>query len=170
MGEIFAPAFAEHHKFSTRKKGKAETPLAYHATLLASAKVTFPGMDQVGRNFLVLEKLLSWAKDLQVIIPAMEDRDIASLKVARCLEAHLHIRQRGGVVGGTAPPAEEGATTGGPHLQAGVLSPAAPWRNSGEDLRGRRDGPVSFSPRQKDGPVVCFKCGLPGHVYIGCLA
>ncbi|CAM9521725.1 unnamed protein product [Lampetra planeri] len=46
-------------------------------------------MDHDGLDSLVLEKLLALAKDLHIVIQAIDDADLCSLKVATCIQAHL---------------------------------------------------------------------------------
>ncbi|CAM9426959.1 unnamed protein product [Lampetra fluviatilis] len=91
-------------------------------------------MDQVGWDSLSIKKLLLLAQKLQVVLPATEDDNLLSFKVARYLEANVNIRRRAGVVASTGPSAvEERAPMGKRHLQAGVASP----RCKVEEGRGR---------------------------------
>ncbi|CAM9880260.1 unnamed protein product [Lampetra planeri] len=46
-------------------------------------------MDQVGRDSLVLEKMLQLAQELQVLLPATDDDVLSSLRITWCLEAHF---------------------------------------------------------------------------------
>ncbi|XP_075910768.1 uncharacterized protein LOC142906548 [Petromyzon marinus] len=164
MGAIFAPPSMKRHKFAMRRRGEVETPLAYRMALLSLAKSAYPQMGQVGWDVLILEKMLPLARDLQVVLPAMVDDDLTSLQVARCLEAHFFIRRRAGMVASTGP------ATGTRLLQSAVSRPVAQWKGSEEYHQGVRDRPRGAFPRPVDGPIVCFKCGLPGHVSKGCRA
>ncbi|XP_078474063.1 uncharacterized protein LOC144735528 [Lampetra planeri] len=155
MGEIFAPPSMKHHKFAMRRQGEAETPLAYRAALLSLAKSAYPQMDQVGWDFLVLEKMLPLAQEVQVVLPVMVDNKLTSLQFARCLEAHFHTRWHVGVLASTGP------ATGKRLLQ---------WKGSEEYHQGVRDRPRGAFPCPRDDPIVCFKCGLPGHVAKRCRA
>ncbi|XP_078736050.1 interferon-induced very large GTPase 1-like [Lampetra fluviatilis] len=47
-------------------------------------------MDLDGINALVLERLLALTKDLNIVLPVMDDDDLSSLKVAKCIQALPH--------------------------------------------------------------------------------
>ncbi|CAM9249991.1 unnamed protein product [Lampetra planeri] len=85
MAAIYDPPLNVHHKFATRRKGEAETPLTFCSERLALAKAAFPRMDHDGIDTLVLERLLALAKDLNTVLPAIDD--LSSLKVAKYIQA-----------------------------------------------------------------------------------
>ncbi|CAN0023170.1 unnamed protein product [Lampetra planeri] len=89
MAAIFAPPSNKCQKFTTRRRGEAKRPLAFRSVLMALAKSAYPGIDHVGRDSPVLERMLLLAQELKIVIPATED--LSSLKVARCLQAHFNI-------------------------------------------------------------------------------
>ncbi|CAM9860251.1 unnamed protein product [Lampetra planeri] len=73
-------------------------PLAFHSALLALAKAAFPRMDHDGIDALDLERLLSLAKDLNTILPAVDDDDLSSLKVTKCIQAPQLLQRHRGLV------------------------------------------------------------------------
>ncbi|CAN0417262.1 unnamed protein product [Lampetra planeri] len=75
-----------YQKFAVQRRGDAESALAYRSALLALAKAAYPLMGQDGHDMLVLEKLLELTKELLTVLPA-DDRDMFSLKIARCIKA-----------------------------------------------------------------------------------
>ncbi|CAN0347494.1 unnamed protein product [Lampetra fluviatilis] len=70
-------------------------------------------MDQVGRNSLVLEIMLQLAQELQDVMPATEEDDLSSLKVARCLEVHFNTQRHTNVTACTGPSEDNGAPENG---------------------------------------------------------
>ncbi|CAM9372018.1 unnamed protein product [Lampetra fluviatilis] len=78
MASIYEPRTNTRHKFATRRKGEAESALAFRSTLLALAKAAFLKMDHDGIDALV--------KTLHPILP-VEDDDVSSLNVAKCIQA-----------------------------------------------------------------------------------
>ncbi|CAN0141539.1 unnamed protein product [Lampetra fluviatilis] len=60
-------------------------------------------MDQAGYDLLVLEQLLALAHELDVVLPATEEDDLSSLRIARCIQAHIHQKRRAGMLACAAP-------------------------------------------------------------------
>ncbi|CAN0197074.1 unnamed protein product [Lampetra planeri] len=52
MAEIYDPPSNFHHKFAVRRRGAAETPLAFRSALLSLAQAAFPKMEQTGLDSL----------------------------------------------------------------------------------------------------------------------
>ncbi|CAM9676094.1 unnamed protein product [Lampetra fluviatilis] len=92
MATIYDPPPNVRHKFAARRSRQAETPLAFCSVLLVLAKAAFPKMDYAGVDSLVIERLLTLAKDLNIILPATEEDELLSFKAARCIQAHLLLK------------------------------------------------------------------------------
>ncbi|CAN0138890.1 unnamed protein product [Lampetra fluviatilis] len=129
MAAIFDPPSNVRHKFATGRWGKIDMPFAFCSALMPLAQAAYPKMEQAGLDSVVLERMLALARELNVALPAMEEDDLSSLKVARggCMRRTL--RGRG------APPslrfgrrrqAEEGrcsATRGARPAEGDLFSP-----------------------------------------------
>ncbi|CAM9644479.1 unnamed protein product [Lampetra planeri] len=50
-------------------------------------------MDGAALDSLALERLLSLARELGVVLAIAEEADLTSFKVAQCIQAHLGLRQ-----------------------------------------------------------------------------
>ncbi|CAN0435762.1 unnamed protein product [Lampetra fluviatilis] len=68
MAVICGPLSNTHHRFAAWRCGDTETPLAFCSVLLALVKVAYPRMHKEGIDALVMEKLLSLALELRVIV------------------------------------------------------------------------------------------------------
>ncbi|CAN0025654.1 unnamed protein product [Lampetra fluviatilis] len=84
IAAIYDPPSNVRHKFAARRRGEAGMPFAFRSALLALAKAAFPKMDHAGVDLLVLERLLMLARDLNIVLPAIEKDDLSSLKVVTC--------------------------------------------------------------------------------------
>ncbi|CAN0394835.1 unnamed protein product [Lampetra fluviatilis] len=84
-------------------EGEAETPLAFRSTLLSLVQAAFPKMARAGLDSLVLKRMLALAQEPGVVLPATEDDDLTSFKIARSIQAHLHLKRRAGVAACIAP-------------------------------------------------------------------
>ncbi|CAN0371922.1 unnamed protein product [Lampetra planeri] len=89
MAAIYGLPSNVHHRFTARRQREPETLLAFRSALLVLAKAAFPKMNHDGLHLLVLEKLLALARNLHIIIQAIDEDDLCSLKVARCIQANL---------------------------------------------------------------------------------
>ncbi|CAM9681838.1 unnamed protein product [Lampetra planeri] len=86
MAAIFDPPSNARRRFVLRRRGEAEMPLAFHSMLLALGHAAYPRMEHTA-----LERLLSLAQELGVSLPVMEEDDLSSLKVARCIQDHVDL-------------------------------------------------------------------------------
>ncbi|CAN0354947.1 unnamed protein product [Lampetra planeri] len=102
------------HRFATRRLVDAETPLVFSSVLISLAQAVYPKMDKDSLDTLVLDHMLGLARDLDRVLPASDEDDLTSLKVARCLQAHLHIKRHLTVVAcmGRHQQVEEGREAG----------------------------------------------------------
>ncbi|CAM9363417.1 unnamed protein product [Lampetra planeri] len=66
-------------------------------------KAAFPKMEAAGIDSLVMDRLLGLAKELNVALPASEENDPTSLVIARCIQSHLGLKKRSGLVACAAP-------------------------------------------------------------------
>ncbi|CAN0240262.1 unnamed protein product [Lampetra planeri] len=93
-------------------------------------------MDQDIVDSLVLQKLLSWARELRVAMPAADDHDFTSLRAARCIQAHLQFQGDATVAACTGPSEGQGHDVdSGPH-QAFTATEGC---GSTSDQRSQRD-------------------------------
>ncbi|CAM9511783.1 unnamed protein product [Lampetra fluviatilis] len=104
MTAIYDPPSNVCHKITTQRMGEAKMSLAFRSVLLVLAKAAFPKMDHAGVDSLVCKRLLTLAKDLNIVLPTTEEDDLFFLKVARCIQAHLLLKQQTGLVACTVPP------------------------------------------------------------------
>ncbi|CAM9350495.1 unnamed protein product [Lampetra planeri] len=54
-------------------------------------------MEQTALDSLTLKRLLSLAQELGIFLPAMEEDDLSSLKVDRCIQTHVSLQRWPGV-------------------------------------------------------------------------
>ncbi|CAN0309399.1 unnamed protein product [Lampetra fluviatilis] len=87
------PAINSNDRFATRRLVDAETPLVFSSVLISLAQAVYPKMDKDSLDTLVLDHMLGLARDLDRVLPASDEDDLTSLKVARCLQAYLHIKR-----------------------------------------------------------------------------
>ncbi|CAM9504120.1 unnamed protein product [Lampetra planeri] len=71
----------------------------------AEDRAAYPRMDKDGLDALVLDRMLGLAQELDIVLPASDDDDLTSLRVARCLQAHLNIKRRSKLVACAEPTA-----------------------------------------------------------------
>ncbi|CAN0209302.1 unnamed protein product [Lampetra fluviatilis] len=85
--------FKSRRKFLLRRREEGESPLAFRSALLALGRAAYPRMDRVAPDSLALERLLSLASELGVILAITEEVDLSSLKDAQGSQAHLGLCQ-----------------------------------------------------------------------------
>ncbi|CAM9275524.1 unnamed protein product [Lampetra fluviatilis] len=83
MAAVFDPPYNARRRFLQWKRGEAETPLAFRSTLLALGQKAYPHIDWTALDSLAVERLLSLAQELGVVLTTTEDDELTSLKVAR---------------------------------------------------------------------------------------
>ncbi|CAM9776806.1 unnamed protein product [Lampetra planeri] len=76
------------------------------STFLSLAQTAFPKLGPTGVDSLVMDRLLGLAKVLNVSLPASEDDDPTSLVIARCIQSHLGLKKRLGLVACATPEGE----------------------------------------------------------------
>ncbi|CAN0117190.1 unnamed protein product [Lampetra fluviatilis] len=136
MAENFVPPSNKCQKFSTRRRVEAETPLTFRSTLMVLAKSAYPGIDHIGRDSLVLKRMLVLAQ------------------VAWCLQAHLDIQQRATVATCTRPPESRGAPEDAEPLQACASLDGAKWKTGDVRRQVGWDRPkVTEGERENGGTV-----------------
>ncbi|CAN0412457.1 unnamed protein product [Lampetra fluviatilis] len=138
--------------------------------LLALTRAAFPRIDHEGIDALVLEKLLSLARELRIVMPTVDDDNFCSLHASRCIQAHLVLQRDSSIAACTAPinagnPEEERHQD-----QVFASSSVQNWRSNDrrrqQDFRQRGRTP----PRREGASIICYNCGLRGHVSSGCRA
>ncbi|CAN0156833.1 unnamed protein product [Lampetra fluviatilis] len=172
MAKVFGPPSTCRHQFYDRRKVAGETTLAYRTALLALADAAFPRMDKEGKDAMVTEQLLVLAHELGVPINVADEMDICSLAIATSIHAYEVLKHKPGVVCKWAGNAALAATIAEPQPaavqeQAFAASRPGEWRTGGRS--------PTRSPRKLEQPkpttsVVCYNCGLRGHVAAGCRA
>ncbi|CAM9283398.1 unnamed protein product [Lampetra fluviatilis] len=105
MAAIFDPPSNVQRRFRLRRWGENQTPLAYHSALLASGHAAFPLMDRVTLDSLALERLLSLAQELGIILAVTEEDDLTSLQVAHGIQAHFNLKEWPAVAASAMEPA-----------------------------------------------------------------
>ncbi|XP_078739520.1 uncharacterized protein LOC144952918 [Lampetra fluviatilis] len=167
MRLIYGPPSEARHRFDARRKKASESAMGYRSALLAMAKVAYPRMDEDAVESLVLQKLMSLARQLRVAMPtADDDDDFTSLRAARCIQAHLHCDEDTTIAACAGPPdAQAYDVHSGPHqaFAATENRGSSNWRSQRD--HHQRDRPTS---RQDGASIVCHNCGLRGHVASGC--
>ncbi|CAN0410938.1 unnamed protein product [Lampetra fluviatilis] len=172
MAKVFGPPSTCRHQFYDRRKVAGETTLAYRTALLALADAAFPRMDKEGKDAMVTEQLLVLAHELGVPINVADEMEICSLAIATSIHAYEVLKRRPGVVCKWPGNAALAATIAEPQPaavqeQAFAASRPGEWRTGGRS--------PTRSPRKLEQPkpmtsVVCYNCGLRGHVAAGCRA
>ncbi|XP_078466775.1 uncharacterized protein LOC144730090 [Lampetra planeri] len=165
MRLIYGPPSEARHRFHARRKKASESAMGYRSALLAMAKVAYPRMDEDAVESLVLQKLMSLARQLRVAMPTADD-DFTSLRAARCIQAHLHCDEDTTIAACAGPPdAQAYDVHSGPHqaFAATENRGSSNWRSQRD--HHQRDRPTS---RQDGASIVCHNCGLRGHVASGC--
>ncbi|CAN0256575.1 unnamed protein product [Lampetra fluviatilis] len=172
MAKVFGPPSTCRHQFYDRRKVAGETTLAYRTALLALADAAFPRMDKEGKDAMVTEQLLVLAHELGVPINVADEMEICSLAIATSIHAYEVLKRKPGVVCKWPGNAALAATIAEPQPaavqeQAFAASRPGEWRTGGRS--------PTRSPRKLEQPkpttfVVCYNCGLRGHVAAGCRA
>ncbi|CAN0395050.1 unnamed protein product [Lampetra planeri] len=137
MGAIFDPPSKVRHKVAARWWGEADTPLAFRSALMSLATAAYPKMDHEGLDSMVLERMLSLAQELNVNLPATEEDDLSSLRVAWCLQAHFNLKRRASVAACAGPSELAGAPEGSEPSEACASLGGIGWR---KDEAGRQGG------------------------------
>ncbi|CAM9140368.1 unnamed protein product [Lampetra planeri] len=172
MAKVFGPPSTCRHQFYDRRKVAGETTLAYRTALLALADAAFPRMDKEGKDAMVTEQLLVLAHELGVPINVADEMEICSLAIATSIHAYEVLKRKPGVVCKWPGNAALAATIAEPQpaaVQERGFAASCPgeWRTGGRS--------PTRSPRKLEQPkpttsVVCYNCGLRGHVAAGCRA
>ncbi|XP_078476717.1 uncharacterized protein LOC144737738 [Lampetra planeri] len=166
MRLIYGSPSEARHRFDARRKKAFESAMGYRSALLAMARVAYPRMDEDAVESLVLQKLMSLARQLRVAMPTADDDDFTSLRAARCIQAHLHCDEDTTIAACAGPPdAQAYDVYSGPHqaFTATQNRGSSNWRSQRD--HHQRDRPIS---RQDGASIVCHNCGLRGHVASGC--
>ncbi|CAM9771340.1 unnamed protein product [Lampetra planeri] len=131
------------------------------------ARAAYPRMDDEAIDDLVLQKLVEMARGLRLVIQAVDDEDMCSLRAARSIHAHLMLDQD--------EPMTASATTSGPASRDDDRSPdrvfstsRATGRRSPDRTRRRDDQERGRAFPRSD--VTCFNCCRRGHVSSDCRA
>ncbi|XP_061425541.1 uncharacterized protein LOC133353365 [Lethenteron reissneri] len=165
LATVYGPPSDCRQLFYERQKGDKESPLAYRTALLSLAKDAFPRMDEEGIDAMVAEKILLLADDLDFTILAQDDADMSSLRAARHIHANLISQRR---KANKAAARHTVAATSSGMEGAFAADRSAGWRSAerpARDVPSHRDQPKSSGTL-----VVCYNCGLRGHVASGCRA
>ncbi|CAN0421548.1 unnamed protein product [Lampetra planeri] len=173
MAKVFGPPSTCRHQFYDRRKVAGETTLAYRTALLALADAAFPRMDKEGKDAMVTEQLLALAHELGVPINVADEMDICSLAIATSIHAYEVLKRKPGVVCKWAGNAALAATIAEPQPaadqeQAFAASRPGEWRTGGRSPT--RSSRKLEQPKPTTSLVVCYNCGLRGHVAAGCRA
>ncbi|CAN0392045.1 unnamed protein product [Lampetra fluviatilis] len=167
LSDVYGPPSATRHQFYERRCKPRESPLAFRTALLAMARAAYPRMDDEAIDALVLQKLLEMARGLRLVIQAVDDEDMCSLRAARSIHAHLMLDQDETITAS--------ATTSVPASRDNARSPdrvfstfsATPQRSP--DRTSRRNDWERGRPLPR-GYVTCFNCGRRGHFSSDCRA
>ncbi|XP_078730870.1 uncharacterized protein LOC144946007 [Lampetra fluviatilis] len=173
MAKVFGPPSTCRHQFYERRKMVGETTLAYRTALLALADAAFPRMDKEGKDAMVTEQLLALAHDLGVPINTADEMDICSLGIATSIHAHEVLKRKRTVVCASAGIAAPAATVAEPQTatareEAFTVSRPGEWRAGGRSPT--RSSRKLEQPKPTTSLVMCYNCGLRGHVAAGCRA
>ncbi|CAM9751939.1 unnamed protein product [Lampetra planeri] len=173
MAKVFGPPSTCRHQFYDRRKVAGETTLAYRTALLALADAAFSRMDKEGKDAMVTEQLLALAHELGVPINVADEMDICSLAIATSIHAYEVLKRKPGVVCKWAGNAALAATIAEPQPaadqeQAFAASRPGEWRTGGRSPT--RSSRKLEQPKPTTSLVVCYNCGLRGHVAAGCRA
>ncbi|XP_078476849.1 uncharacterized protein LOC144737856 [Lampetra planeri] len=173
MAKVFGPPSTCRHQFYDRRKVVGETTLAYRTALLALADAAFPRMDKEGKDAMVTEQLLALAHELGVPINVADEMYICSLAITTSIHAYEVLKRKPTVVCKLAGNAALAATIAEPQPaadreQAFVVSRPGEWRTGGRSPT--RSSRKLEQPKPTTSLVVCYNCGLRGHVAAGCRA
>ncbi|CAM9863187.1 unnamed protein product [Lampetra fluviatilis] len=84
---------------------ESERPLSTTSSALTlelgAIVAAYPNMDRAALDSLALERLLSLARELGVVLSIAEEVNLSSLKVAQGIQAHLCLRQWPSMAAGT---------------------------------------------------------------------
>ncbi|CAM9817450.1 unnamed protein product [Lampetra planeri] len=167
LSDVYGPPSATRHQFYERRCKPRESPLAFRTALLAMARAAYPRMDDEAIDALVLQKLLEMARGLRLVIQAVDDEDMCSLRAARSIHAHLMLDQDETITAS--------ATTSVPASRDNARSPdrvfstfsATPQRSP--DRTSCRNDWERGRPFPR-GDATCFNCGRRGHFSSDCRA
>ncbi|CAN0364729.1 unnamed protein product [Lampetra fluviatilis] len=173
MAKVFGPPSTCRHHFYERRKLVGETTLAYRTVLLALADAAFPRMDKEGKDAMVTEQLLALAHDLGVPINTADEMDICSLEIATSIHAYEILKRKRTVICASAGIAAPAVTVAEPQPAAAreeafAVSSPGEWRTGGRSPT--RSSRKLEQPKPTTSLVVCYNCGLRGHVASGCRA
>ncbi|CAM9890557.1 unnamed protein product [Lampetra fluviatilis] len=76
MSDIYRPPSDVLYHFYERRRNSKELPLAFRTALLAMARAAYPRMDDEAINADVLQKLLKLARELHIVIQAVDDENV----------------------------------------------------------------------------------------------
>ncbi|CAM9440329.1 unnamed protein product [Lampetra fluviatilis] len=124
-------------------------------------------MDADSLDSLVLERLLGLVRDLKV---ATEDVGLSLLYITPCLQTHLNLQWLAEVAVCTDSPAATGAPEDAQPSQICALLDGEKWRKVGDGRKRLEDTRRGTFSRPSSGPTICYRCGLPGHIYKSCRA
>ncbi|XP_061436185.1 uncharacterized protein LOC133361278 [Lethenteron reissneri] len=173
LAKVFGPPSTCRHQFYDRRKVVGETTLAYRTALLALADSAFPRMDKEGKDAMVTEQLLALAHGLGVPINTADEMDICSLGIATSIHAYEVLQRKPTVVCASVENGAPAATIIGPQPavpreEAFAGSRPGEWRTGGRSPT--RSSRKLEQPKPTTSLVVCYNCGLRGHVASGCRA
>ncbi|XP_075919984.1 uncharacterized protein LOC142922927 [Petromyzon marinus] len=167
MSDVYGPPSDVRSRFYDRRRRPKESPLAFRTALLAMARAGYPRMDDETIDAIVLQKMLELARELRIVIQAVDDDSMCSLRAARCIHAHLLLHTESTIAAS--------ASTSEPASRDAEFSPDRAFmatRSTGRrssDHAGRRNDQQRGRPAPR-GDLTCFNCGRRGHISSDCRA
>ncbi|CAM9954254.1 unnamed protein product [Lampetra planeri] len=137
MSDIYGRPSDVRHHFSERQRNSKESPLAFRSALLAMARAAYLRIDDEAIDALVLQKLLKLARELCIVIQAVDDENMCSLRAARCIHAHL-LLHRDSTIAASASMSEPACMDDGPSSDQ-AFATTRPLGRRLSDRAGRRD-------------------------------
>lgn len=167
LSDVYEPSSATRHQFYERRCRPKESPLAFRTALLAMAKAAYPRMDEEAIDALVLQKLMEMARGLRLVIQAVDDEDMCSLRAARSIHAHLMLDQDETITASAATSVPASRDNARSPDQVFTTFGVSPQRSP--DRSGRRDDRERGRHFPRD-DVTWFNCGRRGHFSPDCRA
>ncbi|CAN0042398.1 unnamed protein product [Lampetra planeri] len=164
MATIYDPPSTIRNRFVKRRQGETESPLAFRSALLSLAQAAYSDLGPTGVDSLVLDQLLGLAKELNILLPVTENDNPTSLVIAQCIQSHLGLKKRSGLMACIAPAEETSEEEEATPACAAVTGAGGQQRTT--EHHGWRDRPPRLPPRPGSTRGVCFNCGWPGYVAV----
>ncbi|CAM9392334.1 unnamed protein product [Lampetra planeri] len=112
-------------------------------------------MDQEAIDSLVLQKLLSLARELRIVLPVAADNDFSSLHAMRCIHAHLLLQRDSTIAACAGTTNACSSKVDQPPERAFASTSTGGWRSNNYRPREDMHHQERTTPRSGGSSVVC---------------